>query len=895
MFMMILLLFISCTTSVAVTVPGTLPSMNIVPRSDWLSVKLMGAKGDGKTDDTAAIQKALNLMSGCQGIPSLLNVTAYFPPGSYIISQTLQLCGQAQPGFNLIGHGASTQLLWSGALNGTMMHDNGTTYGSVKGIVFDGQGKAGIGLEHNSHSHYGTMMYHNNLAFQNLLFAGMITDVGGGTVMATAEVYVRNCIFSTVRYGLYLHDYNDYDYAVDGCLFQDTQIAIYSPHGNFDVRDTRFERSNISDIYFGAIASGVHRVVSVNSTMFAIGGGWCAASSPMIIEDVRVYGLKGSAYGGWWDRFAPLPAIGLAFRGPLTLVDSSFTNTPDPELPTPPLVASWTPLFSYNVSGHDDVYGWQPYNETYFWGRTIILANNNYTGPHTAVFPQDNVITNDMPSTTTVTPIDQNTNFLLPWWPTSPKIFDVKKDFKANGTGHNDTDAILACVAAAATAGDGATCYFPPGQYVTYATIPLQGGNFSVEGAGFKTMLTKMAANTTMFPDEKNASMFEMSNTNAGQVEIKQFQLIGKEPGSPLIYMGPPKTPSLKRFLLLEYILGRESPMSVPCPDTEKKNIRGCGAWGKRCSDPSGCVDTPQDRSLRTAVVFEELGEGDTIIADIVEVGMYFKDCAAATYLMNMGSGYRVIEAPKATAMKKELTKCEISPSSELCNTLQSLVLSQSAGFIGELMHFDSGNAFDLTVRDGQNYASGYFYTESTERVVHLGPGSGLGEGGMVTMVGTKGSTFGDEDLIVVDSWTGNFSYLKSLVQIQGKSTTNPPMSLNLNAQTAPTSNILLSGLAFGEDPPGLSINGGQLHTLGNTLSYGDIPPTTSTAWCLKSGHYYNRSTIPYTQSQTCTIPDSSSKDKTDTTRMQVFRAALDHLRQLGRYDLVLNYGFKQW
>jgi len=65
------------------------------PVSDFISVKNYGAKGDGVTDDTAAVQAAMNAMTGSQIL--------YFDHGAYVISSTvnvpknIKITGEAWP------------------------------------------------------------------------------------------------------------------------------------------------------------------------------------------------------------------------------------------------------------------------------------------------------------------------------------------------------------------------------------------------------------------------------------------------------------------------------------------------------------------------------------------------------------------------------------------------------------------------------------------------------------------------------------------------------------------------------------------------------------------------------------------------------------------------------
>lgn len=67
------------TMSGALNVPGGA----VVP-SNWFNVKVYGAKGDGSTDDTAALQATINAVPSTGG-------TVYIPSGTYNISSALEL------------------------------------------------------------------------------------------------------------------------------------------------------------------------------------------------------------------------------------------------------------------------------------------------------------------------------------------------------------------------------------------------------------------------------------------------------------------------------------------------------------------------------------------------------------------------------------------------------------------------------------------------------------------------------------------------------------------------------------------------------------------------------------------------------------------------------------
>ena len=101
--------------------------------NDTVSVKDFGAVGDGTTDDTVAIQNAINYTG------SKLGGTILLPAGSYKITSTLSCLypnilfvgdGSDEPhNIGTQGAAAATKLVWAGASGGTMLN-----IGSVNGV-----------------------------------------------------------------------------------------------------------------------------------------------------------------------------------------------------------------------------------------------------------------------------------------------------------------------------------------------------------------------------------------------------------------------------------------------------------------------------------------------------------------------------------------------------------------------------------------------------------------------------------------------------------------------------------------------------------------------------------------------------------------------------------------
>ncbi|HTE20213.1 MAG TPA: glycosyl hydrolase family 28-related protein, partial [Armatimonadota bacterium] len=158
-----------------------IPALKWEVRSDWINVKTdvsPAAVGDGKADDTEAIQKALDRVAAATNEASPAadrRVTLYFPPGAYRITHTLSFTGPVV-GALLVGCGRDTRLVWDGETGGKMLHLNGISYSIFMGMELDGRGKAAVGFWYKSNKRFQTEVTHRHLAFRNFTDAGLLND-----------------------------------------------------------------------------------------------------------------------------------------------------------------------------------------------------------------------------------------------------------------------------------------------------------------------------------------------------------------------------------------------------------------------------------------------------------------------------------------------------------------------------------------------------------------------------------------------------------------------------------------------------------------------------------------------------------------------------------------------
>ncbi len=288
-------------------------------RSWWNLKQDFGASGDGKSDDTTALQRALDELTRHSN-----SCVLYLPAGTYRLTATLKTERKAHTdcqGVAIIGEDPSrTVLKWDGTAGATMFQWD-AWYSKISRLMFDGAGKASVALRYGPA--FSTYNETSDLIFRDTTNALVF---GGPDTAGQAENAVLRCQFLRCETGIQTVNFNSMDIWVWDSRFEDCGRAVYNVMGNWHVWQSLFLRSRIADLstmnlmVFSAVNN-----VSVGSRCFfdfTSGHTW---GSPVSLTGNRVLDPTGE-----W-------AMILDNAGPYLVVDNQLRLSP----PTRGLRMTW--------------------------------------------------------------------------------------------------------------------------------------------------------------------------------------------------------------------------------------------------------------------------------------------------------------------------------------------------------------------------------------------------------------------------------------------------------------------------------------------------------------------------------------------------------------------------
>lgn len=241
------------------------------PLRGWADARAdFHAAGDGRTDDTAALQRGLDDLVSA----SSSHTTLFVPRGTYRITRTLVLPRRAAReaiGVSIRGAGSgSTVLVWDGPPGGAML-EFGAWYASLSGLTFDGRGRAAIAVKHGPQ-----FVTANELADLSIRDVAIGIEAGEMPTAGIAETSVRGCRFlrcSTA--GISLQNWNSLDWWIADCSFDACRMGVTNTlgAGNYHVYGCRFQHSTEADLAIGNTGTfNFRRNVSVGSKAFLVAG-----------------------------------------------------------------------------------------------------------------------------------------------------------------------------------------------------------------------------------------------------------------------------------------------------------------------------------------------------------------------------------------------------------------------------------------------------------------------------------------------------------------------------------------------------------------------------------------------------------------------------------------------
>jgi hypothetical protein len=223
--------------------------------SDWVSVKDFGATGDGTTNDTVAIQAAIDSLTATGGV-------LYFPFGTYKIARTVG----TNDHWGIKVTGSNITLIGDGAFLARFNADI-STYALAYPLLFIGTPDSNVASATQNVRVTGITFVGNNT--QHTISGSSINDFRCGVYMKnTKNTIVQDCVFTAIdSEAIYYQSPVSYDY---------TNSVYYNTTKNYNSRITNCQflanaHSTVDRALIHAIEAGGIDYLSIENNYFE----WC--------------------------------------------------------------------------------------------------------------------------------------------------------------------------------------------------------------------------------------------------------------------------------------------------------------------------------------------------------------------------------------------------------------------------------------------------------------------------------------------------------------------------------------------------------------------------------------------------------------------------------------------